>query len=182
MTRTLDSETVLKPAYFAHFVVRVRDLEASLAWYETVLGVQTVNRNQVIAFATYDDEHHRIALAETPVKELPPPNSPGVDHVAYTFRDLGELLGHYVRLKKAGILPVWKINHGPTTSLYYADPDGNRVEFQVDNFATPEELKGWMASDTFKKNPIGVEFDPDKLVARYEQGDPIEELIQQGSA
>ena len=42
--------------------------------------------------------------------------------------------------------------------------------------------KAWMESGAFKKNPIGVEFDPEKLVERYLQGDPIEELIEQGSA
>ena len=39
-----------------------------------------------------------------------------------------------------------------------------------------------MSSEAFKENPIGVQFEPDKLVARYEQGDPIAELVKQGSA
>ena len=92
------------------------------------------------------------------------------------------MLSTYVRLRDDGILPVWKINHGPTTSLYYEDPDENRVEFQVDNFETEAELKGWMKTDAFRTNPIGVEFDPEKLLERYLRGDSIEELIQQGSA
>jgi hypothetical protein len=37
------------------------------------------------------------------------------------------------------IRPFYSINHGPTTSLYYTDPDGNRVELLVDNFATAGE-------------------------------------------
>ena len=39
-----------------------------------------------------------------------------------------------------------------------------------------------MEGQAFEKNPIGVEFDPEKLVERYLRGDPIEELIEQGSA
>jgi hypothetical protein len=39
-----------------------------------------------------------------------------------------------------------------------------------------------MKSEAFAANPIGVVFDPEKLAARYEQGDPIEELLQQGAA
>jgi catechol-2,3-dioxygenase len=182
MSRSLDTKTPVKPAYFAHFVVRVRDLERSIAWYQTALGMEIVHRNPMIAFMTYDEEHHRLALAQTPVEETAPPGCVGVDHVAYSFGELGELLAHYVRLKEVGIKPVWPINHGPTTSLYYEDPDGNRIEFQVDNFDNEAELKGWMSSEAFKENPIGVQFDPDKLVARYEQGDPIEELVKQGSA
>ena len=39
-----------------------------------------------------------------------------------------------------------------------------------------------MASDKFADNPIGVGFDPAKLVERFENGDPIEELLKPGSA
>jgi catechol-2,3-dioxygenase len=182
MSRTLDAETLIKPAKFAHFVLRVRNLAESIAWYQAVLGMEIVHRAEKIAFLTYDDEHHRLALAETPVQTEKTPGAPGMDHVAYTLNSLGDLLATYKRLKAKGILPVWPINHGLTTSLYYEDPDGCRVEFQVENLATKEELQAFMRSETFEANPIGVGFDPDKLVARYENGDPIEELVKQGSA
>jgi catechol-2,3-dioxygenase len=181
-TRSLDTEPLIPPAKFAHFVLRTRQLDKAIDWYQTVVGMEVVFRNEILAFLTYDDEHHRLALVGLPQAPEPEPGSVGLDHVAYSFETLGALLRTYKRLKGRGILPVWSINHGPTTSLYYADPDGNRVEFQVDNFASEEELKGWMHSAAFATNPIGVEFDPDKLAARYEQGDPIEELVQQGSA
>jgi catechol-2,3-dioxygenase len=138
--------------------------------------------NDFSAFLTYDDEHHRLALIQTPVQDSAPPGAAGLDHVAYSFDTLGELFSTYRRLEQVGIKPVWSVNHGPTTSLYYEDPDGNRVEFQVDNFQTEAELEAFIASPVFEKNPIGVPFDPEKLIARYEQGDPIEELVKQGAA
>jgi catechol-2,3-dioxygenase len=180
--RTLDAQTVIHPAKFAHFVLRVRNLEESIAWYQAVLGMEVVHHAGKIAFLTYDEEHHRLALAETPVAADAPRGSPGLDHVAYTLSSLGDLLSTYKRLAAKGIKPVWPINHGLTTSLYYSDPQGCRVEFQVENFDTPAKLRAFMESDVFAKNPIGVVFDPDKLVARYENGDPIEELLRQGSA
>ena len=180
--RTVDGETLIKPAKFAHFVLRVRDLRASAAFYETLLGMEMVHDAGQIAFLTYDDEHHRLALAQTPVKDDVPRGAAGLDHVAYTLTSLGDLLATYKRLKASDILPVWPINHGLTTSLYYQDPDGNRVEFQVENFSTKEELNAYMRSEQFAENPIGVEFDPEKLLARFENGDPIEDLVQQGSA
>jgi len=182
MTRQLDSRTCIKPARFAHFVLRVHDLQRSIDWYATMLGMEVVHRNDAVAFMTYDEEHHRIALVKTPVESEAPPGAAGLDHVAYTFESLGDLLGSYRRLKEEGILPVWSINHGPTTSLYYADPDGCRVELQVDNYETEEDLKAFMKTESFLANPIGVGFDPDVLVRRYEAGDPLERLIEQGSA
>ena len=182
MRRTLDDQTTLKPTKFAHFVLRVRNLDEMIAWYQTVLGMEIVHRGEKLVFLTYDDEHHRMALVETPVEQEAAPGAAGLDHVAYTLASLGDLLGHYKRLKAKGILPALPINHGPTTSMYYRDPESNVVEFQTDNFATEAELKGWMHSEAFSQNPLGVPFDPEKLVERYENGDPIEELLQQGSA
>ena len=113
---------------------------------------------------------------------MPPPQSAGIDHVAFTFASLGDLLHTYRRLAGIGIEPYWCINHGPTTSLYYRDPNGIQVELQIDNFARIEDLNGWMRSGAFQQNPIGVEFDPEVLSERFESGDPLEALVQQGSA
>src|SRR3546814_11674198 len=79
------------------------------------------------------------------------------------FGSLGDLLANYIRLKNIGILPYWCINHGPTTSLYYRDLDGNQIETQVDNFDTPEKLTAFFKSEAFQENPLGVQFDPDLL-------------------
>ncbi len=182
MPRTLDATTLIRPSKFAHFVLRVRNLDESIAWYQTVLGMEMVHRAEKIAFMSYDDEHHRLALAETPVAAEVLPGAPGLDHVAYTLPSLGDLLGTWKRLAAKGILPVLPINHGLTTSLYYEDPDGCKVEFQVENFDTPQALRGYMESEAFARNPIGVRFDPEKLARRYENDDPLEELLRQGAA
>ena len=184
--RKIDPEKKIQSQTLAHFVLRVSDLKKSIAWYEAVLGMKVVHDAGNLAFFTYDDEHHRLAMVETPTPaaehEKGTFGPPGLDHVAYTLESIEDLLITYKRLKQADILPVWPINHGLTTSIYYADPDGNRVEFQVENLATKEELNAYMASDAFAENPIGVGFDPDKLLERFENGDPIKELLKQGAA
>ena len=43
----------------------------------------------------------------------------------------------FARLKDLGIEPEFCLNHGVVTSLYYAGPDQNLVELQVDNFTFP---------------------------------------------
>ena len=130
----------------------------------------------MLAFLTYDDEHHRIAIAGIPGLAERPQFAAGTDHVAFSYADLGDLLYTYARLKGEGIEPYWCINHGPTTSMYYKDPDGNRIELQVDNFSTAEETNRWIRSGDFAANPIGVVFDAEELLARYRAGEPIETL------
>jgi catechol-2,3-dioxygenase len=182
MRRQLDSKIQIRPARFAHFVLRVREIERSIAWYREVVGMQIVHHGGKLAFMSYDDEHHRVALVETPVEAEAAPGSAGLDHVAYAFETLGDLLSTYRRLKAKDIEPYWPINHGPSTSLYYRDPDGNGVELFVDNYETEQELKGWMESEAFAANPLGVRFDPDELAERYEAGEPIKVLLEQSSA
>lgn len=164
------------PMKLAHIVRRTSRFEEMLAWYQTFLGAEVVHSDGMLAFLTYDDEHHRIAIAGIPGLLDAPPLAAGTDHVAFTHADLGDLLYTYARLKAEGITPYWCINHGPTTSMYYKDPDGNRIELQVDNFPTAEETNRWIRSGDFAANPIGVVFEPDDLLARYKAGEPMERL------
>lgn len=181
-TRSALATTPVAPAKLAHVVLRTAHFEEAKQWYCTVLAGQVVFSNPFLAFLTYDDEHHRVALINS--QDAPPPDrkAAGLDHVAFTYASMGDLLATYARLKAADITPYWCINHGPTTSLYYRDPDGTQVELQIDNYPDPDDLAAWFRSGAFKKNPIGVEFDPDRLLERFERGDPLDELIQQGSA
>ena len=173
---------MVAPSKFAHVVYNTCRYEEMIAWYERVFEAQIQHGNDRLTFLTYDDEHHRLAIVNTADAPDAPTGCAGVDHIAFTLASLGDLLSSFRRLHNLGILPHLCINHGPTTSLYYRDPDGNQVELQVDNFDTPEALKGWFESEDFAQNPIGVTFDPDKLIERFEAGHPIEELVKQGSA
>jgi catechol-2,3-dioxygenase len=114
----------------------------------------------------------------TPGAPSRPEAAVGLEHIAYAYATLGDLVATYERLKAAGITPYWTINHGPTTSMYYRDPDGNQVELQVDNFPSVEELNAWFRSGAFASNPIGVVFDADELVAKFKAGVPVAELVQ----
>jgi catechol-2,3-dioxygenase len=174
--RNLESRRRVAPSQLAHIVRRTGRFAELVRWYETVLGARVVHSDGMLAFLTYDDEHHRIAIAGLPGIEEQPAMAAGTDHVAFTHASLDDLLQTYVRLKAEGIEPFWCINHGPTTSMYYKDPDGSRVELQVDNLPTAEAIDRWMRSGEFAANPIGVVFDPEELIARYVAGEPIERL------
>jgi catechol-2,3-dioxygenase len=165
------------PKQLAHIVRRTTRFDELVAWYLTVLGAEVVHGDDMLAFLTYDEEHHRIAIAKIPGLEEQQPFAAGTDHVAFTYATLGDLLYTYERLRREDIEPFWCINHGPTVSMYYKDPDGSRVELQVDTMPTAESIDAWMRSGEFAANPIGVVFDPEDLLARYRAGEPFETLV-----
>ena len=166
------STTTITPVKFAHVVFRTPDLDRLVEWYCTVLNAHVAMKNDFIAFLTYDDEHHRVAMVLDPrITETDPAfGHPGVDHVSYTYESLEDLVATYERLKDLGIEPYWTIDHGPTTSLYYRDPDGNQVELQIDNFDSVEALHEYFRSGAFNENPIGTNIEIADLVARVRHG------------
>lgn len=178
LPKTAQERGRIAPAQLAHFVRKTARFQEMVEWYQLVLEAEVVFSNEMLAFLTYDGEHHRVAIIAIPGLVDPPPNATGTDHIAFTYASLDDLLHTYKRLKADGIEPFWAINHGPTTSLYYKDPDGNSIETQIDNFATAEEVDEWFRGGDFEENSIGVVFDPDELVARHEAGVPFRELVE----
>jgi len=178
--RTAADRGKVAPARFAHCVVRTTpERYAELVdWYRTLLEAKPVFENPFICFMTYDDEHHRIAIAGIPGLEERPKNAVGVDHIAFSYATLGDLVHTYERLADLGVTPALPIHHGPTLSLYYDDPDGNRVELQIDVFERREDQDAFFESEQFARNPIGVVFDPAELVRRFHDGVSEAELKQ----
>ena len=174
--RPLDTKPV-SPSLFAHFVLRTPQRDAMRDWYRTVLNARLVFENDYISFITYDEEHHRVAFVSAPELKRPADADRNLSHMAYTFADLGQLLSTYKRPKAQGILPYRPINHGPTVSMYYRDPDGNQVELQVDAF-DKAGAASYFHTEPFAKNPIGVLFDADKMLADYEAGVPEADLLR----
>ncbi len=167
---------IVSPSKLAHFVVRTNHYAAMLAWYKTVLNATAAFESEHLAFLAYDDEHHRVAILNIPTLADQPEGIAGVHHVAFTYNSLRVLLENFERLAALGITPVYTINHGPTTSLYYADPDHNQLEFQVENFATVAESAKFFFTEAFAENPIGVEIDPAQLLARLRAGESEQAL------
>ena len=179
MTEVLESrqqadaaaKPIISPQRLAHVVLRSSQLPALVAWYTAVLGATVVFSDGNLAFLAYDDEHHRIAVLNIPGLQRQPDGIAGVHHMAFTYGSLSDLVATYERLDKKSIRPVTCINHGPTTSMYYADPDGNQVELQIDNYDTVEEAGKFFYSPAFAMNPIGVDFEPEDLARRFHAGE-----------
>ena len=173
----------IRPEKFVHVVYRTRRFDEMLRWYQTVFDARVQHQNPAIAFLTYDDEHHRFAFANLAL--LQPEGTQndrlgeiGVDHVAYTYASVGDLFENYEQLKAKGILPYWCIHHGVTVSMYYADPDGNQMEFQVDSYTSNEDANSFMEGPHFGVNPIGVEYDPEAWLAQMRAGAMPSDFLQ----
>jgi len=167
----------IRPAQFVHVVYRTRRFDEMTRWYETVFDARVQYANPVLAFLTYDDEHHRIALINLSVvqpeaTEADRRGAVGVDHVAYTYGSIEDLFENYAQLKEKGIVPYWCVHHGVTMSMYYADPDGNQMELQVDAFTSSEAANAYMHGPGFSANAIGVEYDPDAILAQLRARTP----------
>lgn len=174
--------TRIRPQKFVHVVYRTRRFEQMLEWYQFVFDAKVQYQNPALAFLTYDDEHHRFALANLYVlrpeeSETEKQGLVGVDHVAYTYASLEDLFENYEQLKAKGIKPYWCVHHGMTVSMYYADPDGNQMEFQVDVFDSSEEANDYMCGPITAANPIGVEYDPEDWLAHTRSGKPISDYL-----
>lgn len=161
----------------AHIVLQTKELAPLKEWYLKVLDAHVVYENDFIAFLTFDDEHHRLAIMQMPTLTDRSPITVGMAHTAYTFTSLGALLDKYLDLKAVGIEPRAPVQHGVTTSLYYRDPDANMVELQIDNFATPDDATDYMKGPEYGADPIGPSFDPDAMVTALREGTPVAELI-----
>lgn len=169
------------PKSLAHVVYRTRRFAEMLDWYRAMFGAKVQHQNPAMAFLTFDDEHHRFAFLDLSVVD-PDGAEPdekgyvGVDHLAWTLASLDDLFANYAECKARGIEPYWCVHHGLTVSMYYADPDGNQMEFQVNAFDTAQECNAYISGPPFEANPVGVEFDPEAWRAAVRHGARLEDF------
>ena len=175
-----DIKTLPSPRWIGHISILTNDnFEAMKSFYRNLLNAEMVNEVPgFLYFPSFDGEHHRLALIKVPglkPKSAVAEKTVGIAHAAFSYSSLAEILFVYKHMKSLGHVPTYCCNHGTTTSLYYADPDGNEAEIFVDNFdRTPEVVRYKLTQqflDGFGEMSEG-NFDPDKMVALFESGVP----------
>ncbi|KAF7196671.1 Biphenyl-2,3-diol 1,2-dioxygenase 3 [Pseudocercospora fuligena] len=178
MATTFDNpgKTVIKPSKLAHLVLRTNNMQKLSNFYRTFLSATITFQNDFMILLSYDSEHHRLGIIQIPNLSPKDTSTCGLEHIAFTFDSITDLAMSYLQRKEHGIVPFWCINHGPTTSAYYKDPDGNIVECQVENFVTVQEAQEFMEGEEYAKNPLGVDFEMEELIERIRGGESEEEL------
>lgn len=114
-----------------HFVLTVRSLEATCAFYERVLGFKRIDAPGLPTALTFGRQKinvHEVGCTFDPKARTP--TAGAGDFCLITERDLAEVRAH---IEGCGVAievgPVKRIGaRGSMTSLYFRDPDGNLVE------------------------------------------------------
>lgn len=117
----------------SHLEFRVRDVAAMEAFYTGALGFTVTDRGDgpdgMVFLSRSADEHHQIVLNPAGDKA----GAPGrLDHVAFRVDSLAALRRFHRALVEANAARLETVSHGNTWSVYFLDPEGNRLELFVD--------------------------------------------------
>ena len=170
---------------FHHFNLKTTRLQGMIDFYRVLVGAEVIHQDEIGAWLSNDEANHRIALlafpnfSDDPEKE----NHTGLHHSAFEYASFDDLNTTYLRLKEESITPALCLDHGMTFSYYYADPDGNNVELQVDNFGDWAKSSAHMReSPEFAADPIGKFVDPARVAEAAAAGASFAEIHDRAMA
>jgi len=133
-----------------HVGLYCNDLPRMRDFYAGVLGLtisdEDLERGICFLSATPDVEHHELALAHA--KE-PGQKTHNVQQVSFKVGSLDDVRAFYHRLRDAGAKIERTVTHGIACSVYFFDPEDNRVELY---YTTPFKVR----------QPLGEHIDLDR--------------------
>ena len=120
---------------FSHVGIYVRDLDAMTAFYQRVLGLVVTDRGHLpgreLVFMSRDPrEHHQVVLATGRTGD---PDAKVINQISFRVGSLEDLQRMHAQIEAdAGASDFRSVNHGNAWTLYFHDPEGNRLELFVD--------------------------------------------------
>jgi catechol 2,3-dioxygenase len=145
---------------FSHMGFLVRDLDAMVAFYRDVLGFfltdrGTLGTRELRFLSRNPTEHHQIVLMDGRGADQPTT----INQISFRVGSLEDLRAVYARLHDAGTTGLDPATHGNAWSIYFPDPEGNRIEVYTDS--------EWYISQPFKL-PVDLSRPADELRAENE--------------
>lgn len=117
----------------SHFELYARDLVRMEGFYTRILGFVVTDRGEgpdaLVFLSRNPHEHHQLVLNPRPSRHAS--GSP-LDHISFRVGSLGDLRVIHSALKAASDTSVEAVSHGTTWSVYFRDPEGNRLEVFTD--------------------------------------------------
>jgi len=132
-----------------HVGIHVRDFEAMLSFYQRVFGfvISDIKRGpdrSIVFFTSRPEIHHQFVLANG---RDPDDRSRVINQVSFRVSSIAELKRVGAAIKREPVTDVAIITHGTPWSVYFRDPEENRMEVYVDTpwyvdqpFRTPIDL------------------------------------------
>ena len=123
---------------FSHFGMFVRDLERMADFYSRVLGFAISDRGELdtphgrvsLVFLTRDPkDHHQIVLASGRPDSVP--FNP-INQISFRVQDFAGLRALHRAIQREPASEISPVSHGNALSVYFKDPEGNRIELFVD--------------------------------------------------
>ena len=115
---------------FAHIGLFVNDLAGMERFYTGFMGFTVTDRGHLsdleLVFLSADpDEHHQIVLASGRPAQLP---FNVINQLSFRVDSLTDLKTLYGQLAEQPVSEIAPVTHGNAWSVYFRDPEGNRVE------------------------------------------------------
>jgi len=133
-----------------HVGLYCHDLGKMRDFYARVLGLtitdEDLERGICFLSAAPDAEHHELALAQA---KDPGQKTHNVQQVSFKVQSLADVRAFYHRVQDAGMKIDRTVSHGIACSVYFYDPEDNRVELY---YTTPYHVR----------QPLGEPIDLDK--------------------
>ena len=116
----------------SHFELYVLDVATMEEFYQRYLGFVVTDRGEgsdaMVFLSRNPEEHHQLVL--NPRQLLEPVESP-VDHISFRMDSITDLRVFYKALQMSST-ELQTVSHGTTWSIYFRDPEGNRIELFTD--------------------------------------------------
>ena len=123
------------PLSMSHIGLYVHDLPMMEQFYTRVLGFTVTDRGKVrgadIVFTSWDPkDHHQVALVSGRPKDLPFNH---INQISFRVAAVEDLQAVWRRVKdEPSASDLRPMDHGNAWSLYFRDPEGNRLEVFCD--------------------------------------------------
>jgi catechol 2,3-dioxygenase-like lactoylglutathione lyase family enzyme len=151
---------------FSHMGIYVQDIELMEDFYCRVLGFTVTDRGDLVTpeqqvllvFLSRDpQEHHQLVLASGRPAQLA--FNP-INQISFRVPDLAALRYFHQALQHEAVSEIAPVTHANAISLYFRDPEGNRIELFCD---TP-----WYCAQPCRE-PIDLSQSDESIMARVEQ-------------
>jgi catechol 2,3-dioxygenase-like lactoylglutathione lyase family enzyme len=123
---------------FSHMGMFVADLARMEDFYTRLLGFSATDRGELetahgkvflVFLSREPKEHHQIVLVSGRPERLP--FNP-INQISFRMAELAGLREMHRRLVAEQVRELHPVSHGNALSVYFLDPEGNRIELFVD--------------------------------------------------